>query len=154
MPVKTLHLALPTSLTTLAGMVASQTADLPLPSIQLMAAGFLSVQKFPLTATTCSSGKWCCSLLRACSVPCRQTMSQSAYMRCIHTHTHTDSKSHLRDHIHPHGISSLGMEADVEISPSQTNQQLLESSKPANSNHTVFHEVKTSRHTMDTEPLL
>lgn len=34
----------PTSLTTLAGMVASQTADLPRPSIQLMAAGFLSVQ--------------------------------------------------------------------------------------------------------------
>lgn len=35
---------LPTSRTTFAGMVASHTADLPRPSIQLMAAGFLSVQ--------------------------------------------------------------------------------------------------------------
>lgn len=33
-----------TSLTTLAGMTASQTTDLPLPSIQFIAAGFLSVQ--------------------------------------------------------------------------------------------------------------
>ncbi|KAG9353701.1 hypothetical protein JZ751_011823 [Albula glossodonta] len=39
-----------TSRTTLAGMVASHTADFPRPSIQLMAAGFLSVQKLPLTA--------------------------------------------------------------------------------------------------------
>lgn len=33
-----------TSLTTLAGMTASQTTDFPLPSIQFIAAGFLSVQ--------------------------------------------------------------------------------------------------------------
>lgn len=51
--------------------------------------------------------------------------------------------SYLRDHIHPHGITSLGMEADVEISPSQSNQQLLEPCKPANSNHTLFHTKTT-----------
>lgn len=43
---------------------------------------------------------------------------------------------YLGDHIHPHGITSLGMEADVEISPCQTNQQLLEPSKPVNRNVT------------------
>lgn len=118
-------------------MVASQTADLPLPSIQLMAAGFLSVQKFPLTATTCSSGKCCCSRLSACSVPCRH-------------HTHERSKpsaaparmpsslslnletwTYLRDHIHSHGISRRGVKADVKIPPCKSNQQPLQTSKPA-----------------------
>lgn len=67
------------------------------------------------------------------------------------SHTHTAIINHyLRDHVHAHGISSLGMEADVEISPSQTNQQLLEPSKPANSNHRLFHTKTTGRRMTDT----
>jgi hypothetical protein len=38
---------LSTDLTTWAGMMASATTDLPRPSTQFTAAGFLSVQKFP-----------------------------------------------------------------------------------------------------------
>ena len=43
---------LSTSETILAGTTASQHTDLPRPSSQLMAAGFLSVQKLPLRLTT------------------------------------------------------------------------------------------------------
>lgn len=39
--------------------------------------------------------------------------------------------SYLRDHIHSHGITSLGMEADVEVPASEANQELLQPSKPA-----------------------
>ena len=46
-----------TCLTVWAGTVVSHTMDLPLPSTQLMAAGFLSVQKFPLRLTTSMEGK-------------------------------------------------------------------------------------------------
>lgn len=64
--------------------------------------------------------------------------------------------SYLGDHIHPHGIASLRMEADVEIPTSQTDQQLLQSSKSANSNHRLFHSNTTCRRSRraDTEPWL
>lgn len=42
--------------------------------------------------------------------------------------------SYLRDHIHSHGITSLGMEADVEVPASEANQELLQPSKPAGNN--------------------
>ena len=45
-----------TDLMMCAGTIASATTDLPRPSTQLMAAGFLSVQKLPERLTTSMSG--------------------------------------------------------------------------------------------------
>lgn len=42
--------------------------------------------------------------------------------------------SYLRDHVHSHGIASLGVEANVEIPASESDQELLQPSKPANNN--------------------
>merc|ERR1719414_2011771 len=49
--------------------MASQTTLLPRPSIQLMAAGFLSLQAFPLRLRMVISGKRSESLLRVNSTP-------------------------------------------------------------------------------------
>lgn len=57
-------------LTTALGMVASATTVLPRPSIQLRAVAFLSVQKFPLTASTSRSGWWSAMRASAFSTPC------------------------------------------------------------------------------------
>lgn len=50
------------------------------------------------------------------------------------TKNSNNNNCHLRDHIHPHSIPSLWMEADVEIPPSQTDQKFLQPSKSANIN--------------------
>ena len=61
-----------TCLMTWPGIVASHTTDLPRPFTQLMAAGFLSVQKFPLKLIISSMGKNSWSLFNDFSVPCRR----------------------------------------------------------------------------------
>ena len=48
---------LSTERTSEAGMTASTATDLPRPSIQLTADGFLSVQKLPERASSCEPGK-------------------------------------------------------------------------------------------------
>ena len=57
-----------TVLTMCAGTMASDTTDLPLPSTQLMAAGFLSVQKLPESEMISMSGNTSSILLMANSV--------------------------------------------------------------------------------------
>jgi len=36
----------------------------------------------------------------------------------------------LGDHVHAHGVSCLGLETDVKVSPRQTDLQLLEPGEP------------------------
>ena len=59
----------PTLVTTCDGMIASHTTDLPRPSTQLIADGFLSVQKFPLSEITSNRGNFSCRKAKAFSTP-------------------------------------------------------------------------------------
>lgn len=56
------------------GIIASHTTDFPLPSIQLIAVAFLSVQTFPLKLNTSRVGKCRCKQERAFSVPYHNKM--------------------------------------------------------------------------------
>lgn len=60
-------------------------------------------------------------------------------MSLTHTNTHmcADPSCYLGDHVHAHGVPRGAAEADVQISSSLSDQQLLESSKPeADARHT------------------
>lgn len=56
----------------------------------------------------------------------------SPYRKLLGAGMSIHARSYLRDHVHSHGVASLGVESDVEIPASEANQELLQPCKPAN----------------------
>ena len=99
-----------TLVTTWPGTMASHTTDLPRPSTQLMADGFLSVQKLPLREMISSNGNFPLMKSSAFSTPYNN--------RFAHERGSSESErpTDLREHIHAHCVSRAGLEAYVEES--------------------------------------
>merc|ERR550532_1972785 len=119
--------------------MASATTDFPLPSTQLTAAGFLSVQKFPEREIISMSGKTSNIRLIANSVDsswllvCAEVSGERDYLHVGEDVQHSvDGKlGCLAQHVHSHGVSRTRHKPDVKLSTGHPCVNSLQPRKPA-----------------------
>merc|ERR1719495_140479 len=119
--------------------MASATTDFPLPSTQLTAAGFLSVQKFPEREIISMSGKTSNILLVANSVDSGGLLVRaevSGERDYLHVgedvqHSVSGKLSCLTQHVHSHGVPRTRHKPDVKLSASHPCVDSLQPGKPA-----------------------